>query len=78
MSNPTKDFNDIKGYLRISASLLGPNDETVILKMGSPNSTGENALMPPNIKTSGYQLKFTVYSGVIISPESETIGVVDP
>lgn len=61
ISNPTsKNFNELSGYLKISASVIAAGDEQVALMDGSSidRTDKEVMLLPPHISMHYYQLKF--------------------
>jgi len=79
ISNPTaKNFNELSGYLKISASVIGPGDEQVALNDG-PNldrTDKEMMLLPPHISMKYYQLKFRLIKAEKL-PKMDTFGTCD-
>jgi hypothetical protein len=79
MSNPTaKNFNDICGYLKISASVIGQGDEQVPLTddLGLDRTDKEVMLLPPYITMKYYQMKFRLIKAECL-PKMDTFGTCD-
>lgn len=79
LSNPgSKSFNELSGYLKISASVIGPGDEQVPLNDG-PNidrTDKEVMLLPPHISMQYYQLKFRLIKAEKL-PKMDSFGTCD-
>lgn len=61
LSNPNaKNFNELSGYLKISASVIAAGDEQVALMDydGIDRTDKDVMLLPPHISIKYYQLKF--------------------
>ena len=79
LSNPTsKSFNELSGYLKISASVIGPGDEQVALNDGSniDRTDKEVMLLPPHICMQYYQLKFRLIKAEKL-PKMDSFGTCD-
>ena len=79
LSNPSvKNFNEISGYLKISASMVGPGDEQVPLddEAGIDHTETEVMLLPPHISMKYYQFKFRIIKGQSL-PKMDTYGDCD-
>jgi len=79
LSNPTsKSFNELSGYLKISASVIGPGDEQVALNDGSniDRTDKEVMLLPPHISMQYYQLKFRLIKAEKL-PKMDSFGTCD-
>ena len=79
ISNPfSKDFTELSGYLKVSASVLGPGDEQIPL----PEDTGfdrtekQIVMVPPHISTNYYQLKFKIIKAEYL-PQMDNFGTCD-
>jgi hypothetical protein len=76
ISNPTsKNFNQLSGYLKISASVIGSGDEQIPLTddHGIDHTEREVMLLPPHISLKYYQLKFRLIKGQKL-PKMDTFG----
>ena len=76
LSNLKKNFEEIKGFMKFSASCVGPGDEQISLQVetlkkgdekqlfggGGPMAEGR-VLMPPQIQTQGYQMIISLVRG---------------
>lgn len=79
ISNPTaKNFNDLCGYLKISASVIGQGDEQVPLTddLGLDRTDKEVMLLPPYISMKYYQMKFRLIKAENL-PKMDTFGTCD-
>lgn len=79
LSNPTaKEFNELSGYLRISASVIGPGDEQIPLPdhEGIDRTDRDVVLLPPHISMHYYQVKFRVTKAEHL-PILDTFGTID-
>ena len=70
-----KDFNEICGYLKISASVIGQGDEQVPLTddYGIDRTDKEVMLIPPYISMQYYQMKFRLIKAERL-PKMDTFG----
>lgn len=76
ISNPTsKKFNELSGYLKISASVIAAGDEQVALLDGSSidRTDKDVMLLPPHISMHYYQLKFKLVKAEKL-PKMDTFG----
>jgi len=72
------DFSTNKGFVKLSVSVLGPNDEPVSLECDDNDAGDDNILMPPMINNKTFQLKFSIYNGAAIAPEVDMGSKIDP
>jgi len=71
------DFSMDKGFVKLSISVLGPNDPPVSLECDDDDAADE-ILMPPIINTKTFQLKFSIYNGNANAPEVDITSKIDP
>jgi hypothetical protein len=69
------NFNQLSGYLKISASVIGPGDEQVPLidNHGIDHTEKEVMLLPPHISMIYYQMKFRLIKAQNF-PKMDTFG----
>lgn len=70
LSNPGKNFSEIMGYVKISASVLGEKDQNVELEVEPIASITKEkkVLVPPEIERKTYQVIIDVIRGKNIKP----------
>lgn len=58
LSNVTKSYGEISGFLKISISVMGEQDKRVPLEMESTLSIQkeDKIMMPPHVERKSYQL----------------------
>ena len=91
LSNMKKNFQEIKGFLKFSASCVGPGDEQVALEpepfkkgdekqmfgAGGVGQLGSGKVMlPPQIQTKGYQMIVKLIKAESL-PKMDTMGSID-
>lgn len=79
ISNPTaQNYNELSGYLKVSASVIGPGDEQVPLVDSSSldRTDKEVILLPPHISLHYYQVKFRLIKAEKL-PKMDTFGTID-
>lgn len=74
----SKKFNELSGYLKISVSVIGPDDNQVALTddYGIEQTDKEVLLLPPHISMKYYQFKFRIIKAQCL-PKMDTIGDCD-
>ncbi len=91
LSNFKKNFEEIKGFLKFSASCVGPGDEQVALQpetikkgdgrqmfgSGSGPMAEGNVLMPPQIQTKGQQMMIKLVRGENLVKMDSLVGSID-
>ena len=79
LSNPSaKNFNVISGYLKISVSVIGQDDDQIALTddTGVDRTDTHVMLLPPHISMKYYQFKFRIIKGQSL-PKMDTYGDCD-
>ena len=79
ISNPSsKDFTELSGYLKVSASVLGSGDEQIPLPedSGIDRTDKEVVMVPPHISINYYQLKFRIIKAEYL-PQMDNFGTWD-
>ena len=63
LTNPnSEDFSALNGYLKLSASIYGADDDPHELKE-DPNNNDDNVQIPPSVKPSFKQIKLHILKG---------------